>query len=355
MFARHSMIRILLLASCLALGCHGYRQRNAFQDFFPDVRDELRAAVHNNCSREFALYRAERVTLHGEHCVRMFSCVMSVATEYTKANFASAAVLLGLTPTILATVGSTTPELALLASRRPALTFLIVLGSPAVNALRALDYNKSIVEFQRAAGRAPAQAAFRVLAASAWLRWVCVAVEFLVALAAVANLAQLSFIINRNTIVIMSCDNRYMLVELWIGLAVVTHLGGIAAFFSRSPPLYVTPRQGLYALRRWARNEFSPCAVCAERVVWDRENSWFVALSWFVTLFTVLHLTFGTLIFSSLYFIGTPYAAYIVARFAASAIACRILVAFEIAGMKAIRDGDGTIGEAGVVSVVRCG
>lgn len=74
---------------------------------------------------------------------------MNAATEYTKANFASASVLLGLTPPVLATAGSTTPELALLASRRPMITITIVLGSPAVNALRAFDFSKSVVDFKK--------------------------------------------------------------------------------------------------------------------------------------------------------------------------------------------------------------
>jgi hypothetical protein len=267
---------------------------------------------------------------------------MQVATEYTKANFASASVLLGLTPTILATIGSTTPELAMLSSRRPVLTFFIVLGGPAVNALRALDYNKSILEFKQTE-RALDQMAFSALKSSKRLQRLVVAIELFFVLAAVANLAQLSFVINRNTIAIMSCDNSDMLVELWIGLAMVTHTFGVLTFFSRSPPLYFKPhinaRKRVYNPRRWLHSEFRPCAVHdEEKVIWGPENRWFVGLSWFITLFTILHLSFGTLMFSSLYFVGTPDAAYIIGRFLASALVCRTVVAFEIAGMKAVRD-----------------
>jgi hypothetical protein len=52
----------------------------------------------------------------------------------------SAAVLLGLTPFILASLGSNTTELALISSRRPILAILLVLGSPSVNPIRTFAY-----------------------------------------------------------------------------------------------------------------------------------------------------------------------------------------------------------------------
>jgi len=235
--------------------------------------------------------------LYGQYCVKTFSCIMGVATEYTKANFGSAGVLLGLTPTILATIGSSTPELALLSSRRPALTLLIVLGSPAVNALRAFEFDKSIKDFQ--AGEGKEKNHFPNLAASKKQRLTCVFIEFFIALASVANLVQISLVINRNTIAIMSCDNSDMLVELWIGLALVTHGLGILTFFSKSPWTY----RGVW---HWLNNELMPCISHEDgNIVWEREETkWFIGLSWFTSVFTILHLAFGTLMFSSLFFVG---------------------------------------------------
>ncbi|KAH8594675.1 hypothetical protein B0O99DRAFT_687453 [Bisporella sp. PMI_857] len=330
-----SYLRTLFLAQwimSLSSPVFAYRPRNSFKDFFPDVKKELQSAVVNNCSKEYQKYVDERINLYGEHCVKMFSCVMDVATEYTKANFASAGVLLGLTPTILATIGSSTPELALLSYRRPFLAFLVVLGAPAVSALRALDYNKSILAFA-----SPEQVANRMtfidLYRSSRRQHICIILEYIFALAAVSNLAHASFVINRNTIAIMSCDNSDMLVELWIGLALVTHGFGIATFRSRSARLYRNAR-------KMVKSELTPCAVREdEPVVWYKENNKrFVGFSWFITLFTILHLSFGTLMFSSLFFVGTPWAAYIIFRFVLSALICRTVVAFELASIRVVQE-----------------
>jgi len=239
-------------------------------------------------------------------------------------------VLLGLTPTILATIGSSTPELAILSSRRPFLTFIIVLGSPAVNALRAFNFSKWITDFQALEGTEKLH--FSNLSTSKKQQGICVALEFFFALASLANLVQISLVINKNTIAIMSCDNSDMLVELWIGLALVTHGLGILTFFSRSRFSY----RGLW---HWAGYELTPCASHKKQhIAWDEEeNKWFVGWSWLTSVFTILHLSFGTLMFSSLFFVGTPYAAYIIFRFLISAVTCRTIVAFELAGMKAKR------------------
>jgi hypothetical protein len=65
---------------------------------------------------------------------------MANISNYAKDNIASAAVLLGLTPFILASLGSNTTELALIASRRPILAILLVLGSPSINPIQTFDY-----------------------------------------------------------------------------------------------------------------------------------------------------------------------------------------------------------------------
>ena len=115
-----------------------------------------------------------------------------------------------------------------------------------------------------------------------------------------ANLVQISLVINRNTISIMSCDNSDMLVELWIGLALVTHVLGILTFITRSKFIY-------RSVGHWLGNEMSPCVSHHEdSVVWDKNKTkWFVVLSWIVSVFTIVHLAFGTLMFSSLFFVGS--------------------------------------------------
>ena len=312
----------------------------------------------NNCSDVFHLYRTEHVTLYGQYCVKMFSCVLAATTQYTQANFGSAGVLLGLTPTVLATAGSTTPELALLASRRPILAIAIVIGSPAVNALRAFDFSKSITDFKRIEFDAEPPKLDSKFKEKEEYRFsnsgkrpiLIVGLQWLFALGALGNLAEISYRININTICIMSCDNSDMLVELWIGLAMVTHMLGTATFFSRSQRLYTHKTTVGY----WLGNEFKPCKFHEDaQLEWDEENMWFMIFSWLTSVFTLCHLAFWNFdVFVlvlcwyacpslsnllkplSANLTGTPWATYIVGRFLLSALVCRTIVAYELSGIK---------------------
>jgi hypothetical protein len=138
---------------------------------------------------------------------------MSNATEYTKANMASAAVLLGLTLVILATLGSSTTELSLLSSHRPVLAFLLVLGSPAVNPIRTYDYPDPKVEVREKKWRWDFPKHSQIPKRSQTRNIVCVIVELFFAIGSVANLAELCRTIALNTIAVMSCDFSDVVVE----------------------------------------------------------------------------------------------------------------------------------------------
>lgn len=60
------------------------------------------------------------------------------------ANFNSAIVVLGLMPTLLATIGPSIAEMAVLSSYRPFLCFLIALGAPAIWPTRLLEYGNPV-------------------------------------------------------------------------------------------------------------------------------------------------------------------------------------------------------------------
>ena len=57
------------------------------------------------------------------------------------ANYQAASVIMGLTPTILASLGPSVPETSLLSAHRPLLSFLISLGAPAVYPARVFEFN----------------------------------------------------------------------------------------------------------------------------------------------------------------------------------------------------------------------
>lgn len=301
------MARAFLRLVCFLLvtGVQGRRQRTAFQLFFPDVRTELEQALTQNCSDLFHSYENEHVRVYGKFCVKTFSCIMQNIPEYTKANMASAAVLLGLAPWILSTLGSSTTEMSLLSSRRPIMAALLVLSSPAMNPIKPFENRNPVDEYlQRQRGQMLPSIPTR------WLDILYVFGELVVVFANLANLSTLCWDLARKTIPVMSCDSDE-LTYLWVGLALITHILGIITFFARAKLPLSNKTKGVRAWisRRVALvHEFSTCArSCNEtkfELEWGKENWKFIISSWIAAAYTVAHLAFGTLVFSSLAFVG---------------------------------------------------
>jgi len=146
---------IFSLALGLSISCSpalAINDDHLFEEFYPRDEEELTAIMANNCSSTFHQYlNTPYTSIFGpvHACSQVISCLLSNSSEATKANMASANVLLGLIPTILALLGSTTPELSLLSSRRPFLAFLLSIGSPVVNPVRAFMYHDPVVALQK--------------------------------------------------------------------------------------------------------------------------------------------------------------------------------------------------------------
>lgn len=286
-----------LLVLSLSHLARGWRARESFRHFFPDVEVELSKAVTNNCSHVLQKYQNEHITLYGVYCVKTYSCIMNNVAEYTKANMASAAVLLGLTPTILTTLGSSTTELSLLSSHRPVLALLLVLGSPAINPIRTFDYHDPVAELQKKKWRWYFSKNSQNSERSMTRNIIRVIVQLFFVIGSIANLVDLCRTIALKTISVMSCDFSDVVVELWIGLAIPAHLGGLITFTRRYKMAYPGA---------WLRYEFTPCATHTSHgpKLEPKENRAFIVWSFLTSVYTVVHLTAGTLIFSSLSFVG---------------------------------------------------
>lgn len=295
-FLSLASIASLLLFSNPALA---YRPRNSFQHWFPDVRVELSAIVANNCSREFQDYLDEEIVQYGVQCVKAFNCIVSYCTEYTKANMAAATVLLGLTPTMLAALGSSTSELSRLSARRPLLAILMVLGSPAVNPIRTFDYHSPTEDLQidpdELEIREFSPAKDRLLAIA----------QSLLGLGMVINLGFLCARLNFYSVSVMSCDYSDILVEMWVAAALFTHLFGVLTFLTRAETSYAEVVSKRRWWKDWYRNEFRTCVKHTEhQLAWSNENTGFIVLSYITSVFTIIHLAYGTLQFSSMFFVG---------------------------------------------------
>jgi hypothetical protein len=310
MSPNYNLIRLVLFLSLAGVSSARGRLRESYQHFFPDLEVELTKIITQNCSALFQSYRQEQTLLYGTYCVKLYSCIIPNVSEYTKSNMATSGVLLGLSPWILSTIGSSTIEMSLLSSRRPVLAALLVLGSPAMNPTKPFqEYNpiKKLL-MQKGEQWSPGQSNGRKST-------VYIVLEFIAALLSIANLATLSWTLGWNTISTMSCDDSDTLVELWIGLAIIAHILGIVTFFRRAR-IHVdrdedTSRSRLGRMARKARDwlglirEFKLCVnQGALNVTWDQESGSFAFWSWIAALYTIAHLIFGTLVLSSLSFIG---------------------------------------------------
>jgi hypothetical protein len=305
----HTMFKFPIILLLLFFVDHvlAWRSRRLFQHLFADVEVEIENAITNNCSHIMQDYLHEHITIYGHQCVKMYSCIMANIPNYAKDNMASAAVLLGLTPFILASLGSNTTELALIASRRPILAILLVLGSPSVNPIRTFDYPNPAEDLQegkrklvlsRISDRKPHSIG----------NIIRVMIELALVMASVANLANLSWTLTLNTIAVTSCDSD-MLVELWIGCAIFTHIFGVATFLTGSEMKYCDENKKHTSawgwVREWLRAESSPSATHPRFTLSRRkQNKWFIFFSWLASTYTLTHIGFGVTVLSSLSFVG---------------------------------------------------
>lgn len=163
-----------------------------------------------------------------------------------------------------------------------------------------------------------------------WL-WVSV-IEYVVVGCAVANVMLLTYQLGVHAIVIFS-PRTIILMPLWTALAVVIHLAGVFALYLRVRLLEMTDkkrRRGGF----WVPDEFVPSIFQSPKIwEWRTENIWFQVTTWMLSVGTVAHTLFGTLILSSLLFFSVADSVTIVGRYAASTIACRTVLRFELAGM----------------------
>ncbi len=75
----------------------------------------------------------------GSYCYEHSNCILKNVAESINANMAGTTVVLGLIPTILASLGPTVGEMALLSWRQPVLSLLLSMGAPAIYPSRIMQ------------------------------------------------------------------------------------------------------------------------------------------------------------------------------------------------------------------------
>lgn len=102
---------------------------------------------------------------------------------------------------------------------------------------------------------------------------------------------------------------------------------------------YITMHQWIKGIPRrlygFTKSEWVP-GICQDeiKVVSFSEGKTYVVWTWFASTSTVIHIIFGSLLLSGLLFIGPRDALLVIFRYVASVLVCRIIVKFELAGMR---------------------
>ncbi|GAP85642.1 hypothetical protein SAMD00023353_1300910 [Rosellinia necatrix] len=350
---------LLLVSSLFVASGSAAVYTSQFRSFYPQHGDKYAYILRRNCSQQYANYLTgrpqdfERDWLGGggEHTVLVqpvVKCLLDNVSEYIKAASSSAQVILGLTPTILSLLGASSDELAMVVvvGRRPLLGLILSFASPGVfmervfgfrDPKKMLQLNNGQFEFKTPGlkSRDELRRMKRVVALG----------QYLVALGAAANIAHLSLELGIRTVCCWWAETIYAPL-VWTFLSIPLHFLGIFVLWLRVRRTDVAetaepPPEGfqqfLGLLTSFVKFEWVP-AMAGDliRVLFIKENKLFVSWSWALSTAAILHLLFGSSVLSGLLFIGPRDALLIIARYLISALSCRMLVAFELAGMRSM-------------------
>jgi hypothetical protein len=308
----------------------------AFRTWYPEYASIFQNTLETHCPIEYNTWAAglpapaDGYTTNGTTSAgqAVVQCVLSNTSEFMKANMASAAVLLGIMPFALSVLGSSSEESAILyvIARRPVLTTLLLAGAPVVVALRPFEYKDPVGILRAREGR--------FYSFNIGPSWVILLLEYSVALASVANVVHITYGLGVGVTTMILPDSSY-LPGLWAGTGIIVHIIGALCLKSRLRLL--TPRN-----EPVVKSELTLSAEKNITVETIPETKLFLALSWLTSISTTFHVIFGTLAFSSMQFISVRDAFGVIGRYTASVTICRVVLMYELSGLRSSVDGSNT-------------
>jgi hypothetical protein len=303
--------------------------RPHFQNWYPEFGAIFEEILHTQCSEQFNRYLTETP---GPGCTNCFAggvatCILAAFDENGKAMLAAAGVLLGLLPTTLSLVGPSIVETGILAQRRPFLAFLLAFCSPSASPIKTFDYcsPRELLQ-QRPGGYRVSVNGISIISRST-----ISVLEYLLTGAALANLALVTWELSIKTVTAVAAVTAY-LPALWVSTSIIIHVLGAWAVKLRVSIVQVehVPRAMDLFNQEWIISAAQPVAVLQLKP----EKLLFIVSSWLASTSTVLHLVFGTLVLSGTLFISPRDALAVVARYFVSTLVCRIILMYEICGMR---------------------
>ncbi|KAF4971979.1 hypothetical protein FZEAL_9697 [Fusarium zealandicum] len=316
---------------------------NPLEHFYSQYSHGLQDIIQNNCSDTYALYLADRrnvsairseLRIFGMHSMNheMIECILENSPELVKSKMAAAAIVLGLAPTIIASLGVRPQDTALLSvvGRRHMLAFAVAVGSPAINAYRASEYATVIDSLRDRSLKRPSL--IRKLDPF------ITAFSYILAAASIANIGELTYRLGARATFSIVPDAEFMAL-LWASLGVLIHFLAGLAMWTRVSSRVQSVDEDVTKKGPW------PVSVAKGQIdIMTRRSKLiftvhpefmlFSLLSLITTVFTGCHIIFGTLVFSSILFVSVNDSLSIVARLMASAIVTRVIITSELLALR---------------------
>lgn len=310
-----------------------------FSSWYPRYQTAFNTLKHTDCSAQYDAYLSHQTNNLTSTdpdlaiwdvdttITPLVNCLLRSTPELYKSMMASAQVVLGLMPTLLLSISPSAHETAMLFvfGDRHLLSLLLMIASPA----SAVDPSGNFHQHVHDLKGSP-----EWLTADTLLHhnFAMVLVETLLAAAAATNILLLSYEIGMRAVFSFAQRVQY-LPGLWVALGAATHL--LMALVLRTRVHIKTNRasddSALLAMLKGLRAQFTASDMNETTDVQLRERTvGNVLLSWFTGLLATANMLFGILLFSSLLFISVADALFIVVRFVASAVVCRVLVKYEL-------------------------
>jgi hypothetical protein len=335
------MNRLLFVSIFIAINpCVATVTAPKFKHWFPTYGFIFENFLQNNCSAEYHVYlRGERNNSNidwnagagykNQLVQPVVECILQSCSELMKADMGSCSVLLGLAPSILAILGPSVEEISLLSivGGRRFYALLLAAGSPAVFPVRSFENRDPL----RALAEFKGHSRYFELSFPAEL--VIATIEYILTLAAVANVLTLTHQLASQSILAIAPETTYI-PWLWVFIGVLLHIIGSFTFHLH---VSVTRERTRLSLATWFRPLYTPWFEHGTvRTETQMETYLFIFMSWFMSVGTVLHVIFGTLMFSALLFVAVEDGLMIIGRFMASVVLCRIILLFEIVRLREV-------------------
>ncbi|KAK4073814.1 hypothetical protein Trihar35433_3288 [Trichoderma harzianum] len=335
-----------LVGSVFGAGNPYIRAHNQFLSFFPASEDFLPGIIQSNCAGQFANYTNQSLPDGEGHAWagKLIDCVLPACTQGYQNEFTVSGLLIGLLPAGLSQFGPSMADLALLATRRPVLAFLLAFGTPSPNLglqgglinrdLASYVLTVSTVGFPRWLMRAP------------WVvRAAISCVEYLVGMLATGNVVyqvyRLTYKAVSQATVSIKIPNVPETYILFFWMVVMVPIFGIAYSTLRAGYSIMSSKaiQRRSAVVTWVLDEFTPSLYGRPLRLERRPGGWVylhIVLGWFGSVLSILHIWLGTVVLGSILFVTLPDMLTVVEALVGCALLSRIVLAFELHGIKQV-------------------